>query len=106
MGLFGFLVGKVQQASAEAQAAQMEAERYDADRICYMLQNASSLTKITGYANALKSKCRDMSDWELKERFDRAYNARNVKVINAMLPEMKNRELAYKDENGKIRRNY
>lgn len=106
MGLFDYIGGKIQQAGAEAQAAQMEAERWDARRICRELQRCSSMIKSTGYMKVLREKCEEMSDGELKDTFDDAFNSRNVKACSAMMTVMEKRGLAYKDDNGKIVRNY
>lgn len=106
MGLFDYIGGKIQQAEAEAQKAQTEAERWDARRICRELQRTSSMTKSTGYMKALRSKCQEMSDWELKDIFDDAFNSRNAKACNAMMTVMDKRGLAYKDDNGRIVRTY
>ena len=106
MGLFDYIGGKIQQASIETQEAQMEAERWDASKICRVLQRTSSMTKSMGYMKALRSKCENMVDWELKSIFDDAYNSKNAKACSAMMPIMDDRGLAYKDDNGRIIRNY
>ena len=106
MGLFDYLGEKIQQAGNTVQEAQMEAENWSASKICYRLKNESSMTKCTGYAKALRGMCKEMSDWELKEIFDEAYNQRNAKACNAMLAIMDDRGLAYKDENGRFVRTY
>lgn len=106
MGLFDYIGEKIQQAGTETQEAQMEAERWDAKRICRELQRTSSLTKSTGYMKALRSKCQEMGNAELKSIFDNAFNSRNAKACNAMMPIMNKRGLAYKDDNGRIIRKY
>lgn len=106
MGLFDYIGGKMQQTSNEIKAAEMDAFEWSANEICYRLNKTSSMTKCTGYARALKAKCREMSDYELRNTFDRAYNERNAKACNAMLPVMDERGLAHKDDNGRIIRNY
>lgn len=106
MGFFDYVGGKIQETGAEIQKAQMEAERWDARRICREIQRTSSMTKVTGYVKELKAKCQEMSDRELKDTFDDAYNARNAKACSAMMSVMKDRGLAYKDDNGRIVRTY
>ena len=106
MGLFDFIRGIIRQAVTEAQEAQMEAERWDARTICRELQITSRPTKMTGYMTALSSKCQKMSDRELKDIFDYAFNSRNAKACSAMMTVMEERGLAYKDDNGRIVRTY
>ena len=106
MGLLDYIGGKIQKVGNEIQEAQMEAEYWDAKRICRELERTSSVAKCTGYAKALRGKCKEMYDGELKGLFDDMYRSRNAKACNAMMTEMKDRGLAYKDENGKIVRNY
>lgn len=109
MGLFDFfdfIGGKIRQAGAEAQEAQMEAERWDAEIICKELQKNYRMTKISGYMTALSSKCQKMSDRELKDIFDYAFNSRNAKACTAMMTVMEERGLAYEDDNGRIVRTY
>ena len=106
MGLFDYIGGKVRQAGEEVQKAQMEAEYWDARRICRELERTSAMAKCTGYARALRAKCSEMSDWELKSTFDDAYHSRNAKACNAMMTVMSERGLAHKDDNGRIVRDY
>lgn len=106
MGLFDYIGGKIQQAEAEAREAQMEAECWDAIEICIELKRTSSIKKSAGYMKALRSKCQEMSDWELKDIFDDAINSRNAKACNAMMTVMEERGLVYKDDNGRIIRTY
>lgn len=110
MGFFDYIGAKIQQANAEVLEAQMEAERWDARTICMKLKNchvtSSSIRKYSGYMKALRSKCEEMNDWELKGTFDDAYNSRNARACDVMMSEMERRYLAYKDDNGKIVRTY
>lgn len=106
MGLFEFIGGKIQEAQNEAKKAEMEAERWYPEKICNALERTSSITKTTGYVKELRNKARDMSTYELKNLFDYAWNKRNVKACSALYPIMEEEGLCYKDENGKIRRNY
>lgn len=109
MGLFDFfdfIGGKILQAGAETQEAQMEAERWDARTICRKLQITSRPTIIAGYVPVLRSKCQEMSDRELKDIFDYAINSRNEKACRVMMKVMEERGLAYKDDNGRIVRTY
>lgn len=99
MGLFSYL-------NNGTKMAEEEAERWDARKICKELQRTSSMTKAAGYAQALKKKCQDMNEWELKDVFDEAYNSKNVKACGAMMPVMSARGFAYKDSNGRIMKNY
>ena len=106
MGLFDWIVGKVNELGSAAQEAQMEAENWDARKICYAMSRTDNVLKATGYMRALKDKCKTMNDSELTRLFDEMYSSRNAKACNAMMSEMRSRDLAYKDENGKIIRNY
>lgn len=106
MGLFDSIIEKFQQAGLESQSAQMEAENWNADMICRKLQRTSSLAKSSGYIKALRAKCREMSDYHLKEIFDEAFDLRNAKACNAMMVVMEERGLAYKDDDGRIVRKY
>lgn len=105
MGLIDSILGKIQQIGLESQKAEMEAEDWDANTICRKMQRTSSITKCTGYTKALRSKCRKMSDVELKNTFDFAYDAKNAKACNAMMIVMEEKGLAYKDD-GRIVRKY
>lgn len=106
MGLFDFIGGKIQQAGVEAQEAQMEAEQLDSREICMRLKKISSMSKNAGYVKALRIRCQNMSDGELKDIFDFAYNSSNAKACAAMMPIMQERELAYRDDNGRFVRKY
>ena len=106
MGLLDFIGGKIQQASEESNRAYIEAEFWDARRICRELQRTSSIVKSSGYAKALKEKCEDMSSYELKTTFEEAYRDSNIKACNVMMPIMEDKDLAYRDDNGRIRKNY
>ena len=75
----------------------MEAERWDAIRICRELERTYSLTKCAGYAKALRSKCKELDDLKLRSIFDMVVSSRNVKACNAMMPIMDERGLAYKE---------
>lgn len=106
MGLFDSIVEKFQQAGLETQSAQMDAESWDPEMICRKLQRTSSIAKCSGYTKALRAKCRELSDYHLKEVFDEAYDRRNAKACNAMMVVMEERDLAYKDDDGRIVRKY
>ena len=84
----------------------MEAERWDARTICRKLQITFRPTIIAGYVPVLRSKCQKMSDRELKDIFDYAFNSRNAKACTAMMTVMEERGLAYEDDNGRIVRTY
>lgn len=106
MGFFDYIGGKIQQVGADVQAAQMEAEHWDAIRICRELERCSSMTKSQGYMRELNCKCKEMEVSELKYTFDEAYDRRNTKALSAIMPIMKERGLADRDDNGRIIRNY
>ncbi|MGN9019687.1 hypothetical protein ACTNBM_12080 [Lachnospiraceae bacterium HCP1S3_C3] len=106
MGLFGYIGGKLKQATTEMQDAQKEAERWKVKEICNQLQRTYGLAKTVGYSNALKSKCEEMNNNELKNMFDYMYNTGNIKARNAMISVMRERNLVYEDENGRIIKNY
>ena len=54
----------------------------------------------------LRTKCKEMDDQQLERVFDEAYNSRNGKAVSCMMPIMRDRGLADKDENGRIERYY
>jgi hypothetical protein len=102
MGFFDYVGGKLQQANEQVREAEMEAESWSADRICSRLKNTSSMTKSTGYRKALQNKCREMSDRELEDLFEDVYRSRNAQAYGAVFSIMEERDLAYKDSNGKV----
>lgn len=106
MGLLDYIGGKIQQAGAEAQEAQMEAESWDVRKICREIQRTSSIIKYAGYSKTLKAKCQEMSKSELKNTFEDAFYSGNTKACSAMMSVMEERGLAYRDENGRIIRKY
>jgi hypothetical protein len=106
MGLFDFIGEKIREAAEEKQDSQMDAERWDAKTICRELKRTSGLMKMSGYMNALKSKCYEMDDWELTTLFDSEYASNNTKAVSAMMPVMQDRGLVYVDSNGKMTRRY
>lgn len=106
MNLFGYIGGKLQQAATEMQEAEKEAERWKVKEICNQIQRTSSLARTAGYSNALRSKCEKMNNNELKNMYDYMHNTGNFKARNAMISVMKERNLLYEDENGRIIKNY
>lgn len=63
-------------------------------------------SRIAGYSRALKSKAEDMDDYELKTLFESVAKAKNNNAFWALAEVMEERDLVYKDENGKIHKNY
>lgn len=106
MGVFDFIGRKYQEAKDEMQKAEMEAETWYPEQICNVLERTSSISKITGYQNELRRKAKDMSIDDLKCLFDYAWNKRNVKACKALYTIMEEEGLCYKEDDGKIRRNY
>lgn len=106
MGFFDFVRRKIQELNDEMQEAEMEAERWCPEQICDALARTSSIPKISGYSKELKSRARDMSTYELKYLFNYAWYARNSTACNALYPIMEEKDLCYKNEDGKIKRNY
>lgn len=106
MGLFDFLGTLLQNSTETCQKAQMQAEYWDIKKICRELNMASGMATCTGYANVLRDKCKKLSDYELKELFDEVHRNANVRAFNALIPVMLERDLIYKDDDGKIRKNY
>ena len=105
MGLFDFIGNKIKEVADEAREAQEEAEYWSPLKTCNELKH-SGIAKSSGYAKALKGKCRSMSDYELMDLFDTMYRERNGKACNAMFSVMEDRGLLYKDDEGKIHKNY
>lgn len=106
MGLFDYIGGKVNQMAEDVQKAQLEARHWDPEMIIRKIQVTSSMFKSQGYAQELKIRCEEMDNSQLKDTFDYAYDTRNVKACNVMLSIMEDRDLAYKDDNGRIVRRY
>lgn len=69
----------------------MRAENLDVKRICDSIERSGEITTMSGYSNALKSKCRDMNDYDLKKLLDYIFQRRNAKAFNAVKPIMVDR---------------
>lgn len=95
MGLFsnlGSAIGnKMSEMKAESDEAYMEGIERDGYWICSRIKSVSSLSKKNGYMRALKEKIRDMSDYELKNLFDRSYRDRNGQACNILICELEER---------------
>ena len=106
MGVFDFINDKLQKSQFERQEAEMNAEKWDMERICEELRRESKMTKCSGYIAVLRSKCKEAEEWKLKQVWDRAYESRNAKACSGMMPVMIERGLGEKDENGRFRKKY
>ena len=106
MGIFDYIGGKMQEAGNSIREAEMEAEGYSAKWICDRLKNTLPLTKLTGYVNVLKRKAEELDNFDLKELFEHTQRTRNVKAFNVLAKEMEERNLVYRDSDGKVHKNY
>ena len=80
------------------------------DRKMGNIGTASESNPVTAHgifnSNALKNKCRGMSDYELEGLLDYIYARRNVKALNIIGRFMEDRGLLEKIDNGHYRRTY
>ena len=110
MGFFGNMLNaasnKLEQARQEEQDAMFEAEELPLYEICRRLNGSSITAKKNGYYKVLRRKVRDISDYEIKSLFDDFYRSKNSTACRCISSEMIDRGLMYKDENGKIHKNY
>ncbi len=106
MGIFSYLGSKLQEYEDESKQAALKAEIWDAHKICRELSRTSSMAISAGYGKALRSKARQMDDYELKDLFDFAYSSGNTKACSALMGMMEDRGLGYKDDDGKFHKNY
>lgn len=106
MGLFDEIKKTVNKVSSEYEEIVERALEWDTYKICRYIKDTTSVTKRTAYVKALKIRCSEMDDYELKRTFDDVYYDRNAYAMKAMSSEMIDRGLAYKDDNGNFHKNY
>lgn len=106
MGLFNMINGKYKEFMKKVQEAEEKAEYWDVEKICNGIESSGDMATMNGYGNALKNKCRGMSDYELEGLLDYIYARRNVKALNIIGRFMEDRGLLEKIDNGHYRRTY
>jgi hypothetical protein len=110
MGFFdalgGAIGGAIERAKEQKERAEAEAADMGTRKLCYVIQHTSNFAVRAGYASALVERCKQMSDYELEMTFDGAYRDKAFKACQVMMSTMENRDLAYRDDDGKFHKNY
>ena len=100
MGIFDSIMKKVNQTKEEVERAQLEAENFSAQEICYRMRKIDSLLVLQGYGKVLQTKMVEMSPDQIIYLYRDAKQMRNTKALRVIMLELSRRGLAEKDENG------
>lgn len=104
MGFFDKIMSKVDNYKNDVAQYRAEAERYSAEELCRRFPSGLG-ARANAYNYVLKQKLRDVSDYEIMNIFERMRRSQSINqriALNCVVSEMIRRDLAYRDDDGKL----
>ncbi len=104
MGFFDKIMNKVDDYKNDVAKYREEAEKFSAEELCRRFPSGLG-ARANAYNYVLKQKLRDIDDYDIMTIFDRIKRTQSTNqriALNCVVSEMIRRDLAYRDENGKL----